>query len=107
MRNYKIVDFAVLEDHKIKLKVHRPCLGIKKKTMEHKGDNNNNCDWCFWYSNQSFIIGTGGFEGWKTSGDHPNYSITENGKNTEKCPVNLRRLAVTQIPVKNHQLKLM
>ena len=22
-----------------------------KKTMEHEGDNNTNCDWCFWHSN--------------------------------------------------------
>ena len=30
------------------------------------------------------------------SGDKPNYSITEIGKNTEKSPGDLRRLAVTQ-----------
>ena len=22
-----------------------------KKIKEHEGDNNTNCDWCFWYSN--------------------------------------------------------
>ena len=33
--------------------------------------------------------------------------ITENGQNTEKSPGDLRRLAVTQTPVKNHQLILM
>ena len=41
------------------------------------------------------------------SGDHPNYSIIEGGQNTEKSPRDLRRLAVTQSPVKDHQLKLM
>ena len=41
------------------------------------------------------------------SGDHPNYSIIENGQNTEKSPEDFRKLAVTQTPVKNHQLKLM
>ena len=41
------------------------------------------------------------------SGDHPNYSIVENGQNTEKSPGDLRRLSVTQTPVKDHQLKLM
>ena len=41
------------------------------------------------------------------SGDHPNYYMIENGQNTEKSPGVLRRLAVTQIPVKDHQLKLM
>ena len=43
---------------------------------------------------------------WRTSGDHPNYYIIENGQNTEKSPGDLRRLAVTQTPVKNHQLTL-
>ena len=40
---------------------------------------------------------------WRTSGDHPNDRIIENGQNTEKCPGDLRRLAVTQTPAKNHQ----
>ena len=33
---------------------------------------------------------------------HPNYSIAEIGQNTEKCPGKLRRLSVTQTPVKDH-----
>ena len=41
------------------------------------------------------------------SGDYPNYYIIENGQNTEKSPGDLRRLAVTQTPVKYHQLTLM
>ena len=53
------------------------------------------------------IKGTGRLESWRTSGDHPNYSIIENDQNTEKSPGNMKRLAVTQVPVKNHQLKLM
>ena len=40
-------------------------------------------------------------------GDHPNNSIIENGQNTEKSPGDLRRIAVTQSPVKDHQLTLM
>ena len=40
-------------------------------------------------------------------GDHPNDSIIENGQNTEKSPGDLRRLSVTQTPVKNHWLMLM
>ena len=50
---------------------------------------------------------TGGFGGWRTSGDHPNYYIIENGQNTEKSPGDLRKVAVTQTPVKDHQLTLM
>ena len=41
------------------------------------------------------------------SGNHPKYDIIENGQNTEKSPGDLKRLAVTQTPVKNHQLMLM
>ena len=41
------------------------------------------------------------------SGDHPNYNNFENGHNAEKSPGDLRRVAVTQTPAKNHQLKLM
>ena len=37
----------------------------------------------------------------------PNDSIAENGQNPETSPGDLRRLAVTQTPVKNHQLILM
>ena len=47
-----------------------------------------------------------GLGGWRTSGDHTNY-IIENGQNTEKSAGDLRRLAVTQTPVKDHQLTLM
>ena len=36
-----------------------------------------------------------------------NDSIVENGQNPETSPGDLRRLAVTQTPVKNHQQTLM
>ena len=44
---------------------------------------------------------------WRTGGDHPNDGIIGNSQNTEKSPGDLKRLAVTQTPVKNHQLRLM
>ena len=78
----KIVDFSVPVDHRIKQKECEKRdkyldLAIElKKTMEYK------------------------------SGDHPHYSIIENVQNTEKSPGDLRRLAVTQSPVKDHQLTL-
>ena len=37
---------------------------------------------------------------------HPNYSIVEIGQNTEKSPGDMRRLAVIQTPVKDHELTL-
>ena len=53
------------------------------------------------------IQGTGGLGSWQTSGDRPNYCTIENGQNSEKSPRDLRRLAVTQTPVKDHQRQLM
>ena len=53
------------------------------------------------------FMGKRGLGSWWPSGDHPNYYIIENGQNTEKSPGDLRRLAVTQIPVKDHQITLM
>ena len=52
------------------------------------------------------IKGSGGLGSWRTSGDHPNYNIVKNGQNTEKNPRDLLRLAITQTPVKDHQLML-
>ena len=43
----------------------------------------------------------------RSSGDHSNDSIIENSQNTEKSSEDLRRLAVTQTLVKDHQLTLM
>ena len=112
-KTYKIVDFAVPIDHRIKLKEsekkdkYLDLAWELKKTKEHKGDNYINRDWCFWYRHQRIIKGTGGLGGSRTSGDHPNYSIIEDGQNIEKSREDLRRLAVTQTPVKDHQLKLM
>ena len=46
----------------------------------------------------------GGVGNRRMSRDHPNYSIVEVGQNTEKSPEDLRRVSVTQIPVKYNQL---
>ena len=51
--------------------------------MEREGDNYTNRDWCFWSSHQKIIKGTGGVGNKRTSGDHPNYYIIENGQNTD------------------------
>ena len=55
------------------------------------------------------MIGTGAEEigNKKTNGDHPNYSIVDISQTIKRSPGDLRRLAVTQTPVKNHQLMLM
>ena len=74
--------------------------------MERESDNYTNCDWCFWHSHQRIIKGTEGLENKRSSGYYPNNYIIENIENTEKSPGDLRRHAVTQTPVKDHQLKL-
>ena len=112
-KNKKILDFAVSSDHKIKLKEcekrdkYLDLARELKKTVEYEGDNYTNSDWCFWHGNKRIIKGPGIFGSWRPSGDHPNNSIIENGQNTGKSPGDLRRLAVTQTPVNDHQLKLL
>ena len=66
-----------------------------------------NRDWCFWHCHQRIIKGTEGLGNKRTSRDHPKYYIIENGQNTEKSTGDLRRLAVTQTPVRDHRLTLM
>ncbi len=75
--------------------------------MEYESDNDMNCYWCSWYSHQRFDSRTGGLGNKRKSEDHPKYSIIEIAQNPETSPGDLRRLAVTQAPVKNHQLILM
>ena len=45
--------------------------------------------------NKKIGIGTRGFENERTSRHPPNYSIVGIGHNTEKSPVDLKRLGVT------------
>ena len=49
-------------------------------------------------------VSTGGSRNQKENQDHRDYSIAEIVWNTENSPGGLRRLAVTQIQVKDHQL---
>ena len=75
--------------------------------MEHERNDCANCDWCFKRNNLRGIKRPGGLGSWRTGRDYPNDSIAENGQNPETSPGDLRRLAVTQTPGKNHQLTLM
>ena len=68
------------------------------------GDTNYN--WCTWNNTRKIDKGTKRHRNQRTSKDHPNYNITKIDQNTEKSPGDLRRLAVTQPPVKNYQLML-
>ena len=82
-------------------------IGNLKKTVEHESNDYTNCNWCSWYNHQSIDTRTRRLGNKRTSVDHPNYCIFEIGQNTEKSPRELKRLAVTQTPVKAHQLTLM
>ena len=68
--------------------------------MEHKSDGDTNCNWCGWYSHQRIGTGTGRLGNKRTRGHHPKYNIAEIDQNTKNIPGDLRRLAVTQTPVK-------
>ena len=81
--------------------------------MDHESDDYTNYNWCSWHSHERISKKTEGLgnkrtvgDCWRTRGDHPNYYIIGNGQNNEKSPGSLRRLAVTQTPVKGHQLTL-
>ena len=99
------MDFAVLGDHRIKLKEFEK----KDKYLARELKKL----WNIKVTTIPIVIGAfgtltkgpGGLRGWRTSGHHPNYSAIENGQNTEKSPGDLRRLTVTQAPVRDHQLK--
>ena len=107
------MDFAVPGDHRLKLKESEKrdryqdlARELRKKTMEHESDGDTNYNWGALYSYQKIDKGTGGLGNKKSNGDHLNYSIIKIGQNTEKSPGDLRRFAVTQTPVENHQLTL-
>ena len=70
--------------------------------MKHKSDGDTNGIGALGTVTKRIGTGSGWLWNKSTSGDHPNYSIVENGQNTEKSPENLRRLAVIQTPVRNH-----
>ena len=83
----------------------KPYLGIEK-TVEHESDDYTNYNWCSWYGHQRIGTRTGRLGTNGTGRDCPNYRIVEIGQNTEKSPGDLKRLAVTQTPVRNSQLTL-
>ena len=109
MRSYRTVDFAVLADHRMKLKESEKndkYLNLARELKKLWNMKVMIIPTVNWYSHQRIGIETGGFENKRTSGNHPNYHIVEISKNTEKSPGDLR-LAVTQTSVKDHQLMVM
>ena len=68
--------------------------------MEREGDGITNL------VPKGLVEGVGRFGNKRKSGDYPDFSIIKMGQNTERSPRDLRRLALTQIQVKDHQLML-
>ena len=55
---------------------------------------------------KGLVKGPGKHRNQKITRDYPDYSINMIDQNLEKCPGDLKRLAVTQTPEKNYQLTL-
>ena len=112
-RTCKIVDIAVPADHRIKQKECEK----KDKYLDFAREWKKL--WNMQVTSIPIVIGAFGTvtKGWLKGLEDfevggwletpPNYYIIENGENTVKSPIDVRRLAVTYIPVKNHQLTLM
>ena len=71
-----------------------------------EGDGDMNCNRCTRSSHQKIDKATGRLGNKRRRGEHPDYSIIKIRQNTEKSPGDLRKLAVTQTQVENHQLTL-
>ena len=110
-KSCRIVDFVVPADNRVKLiesenkRISTTTLLGIEKTVKHESDGDTNCNWCSWYSYQRIGTGTGGLRNNRTIGEYSNYCIVTIGHNTEKRRGDLKRLAVTPTPVKDHQLK--
>ena len=81
-------------------------LSENSKTLEHESDGDTNCNWCTWNDCQRLGKGAGRVGNRMTSRNHPNYSIVKISQDIDKIPGDLRPLAVTQTPVRHHNLSL-
>ena len=110
-RTCQIVDFAILADHRAKLKERKKkdkfldlVRKLKKKVWNMKVTVISVVIGALG-GHQRTGAGTGGLGNKSTNGDHPNHNIVELSVNSEKCPGHLRRFTVTQSPVKNRRCK--
>ena len=68
---------------------------------------NTNNNWSSQSGPQRLTKGTGRVGNRRTNRDHPNYSVVKIDQNTKESSGDMWTLAVTQTPVKYHQLTLM
>ena len=99
------MDFVIPADHKVELKESEK----KGKYLDLARELQKlwNMGLERLVSHQKIGTRTGELGNKRTSRNDPNYSTIEIGQNTEESPEDLRRIVVTQSPVKDHQLKLM
>ena len=106
------MDFAVLADHGTKVKENEKKNKYLELAREKKKQLNKKVmlippvNGALGTATKRLVQGLEDLE-IRGRGDHPNYSIIKIGQNAEESPRDLRRLAVTQTPVKNHQQTLM
>ena len=74
-----------------------------EKTREQESDADTNCNRC---SHERIDKGTGKFGIKNMCEDHPNSSVIKIDQNIKKSPGDLKRFAVTQTPIEEHQLML-
>ena len=109
-RNWRIVNFAVPDDRRVKIKENKKRKKYLHLTLKQQ--------WKMEMTIIATVIGTFGRSLKATKGDgkagnrrtnwdHPDNSVVGIDRNKEKNSRDLRRLAVTQTPVKDHQLWLM
>ena len=106
----KIVDVAVPADHRINLKECEKkdeYFDFARELKNMKVTIVPIVIGAFGTITKGLLKRPGGLGSWQTGREYPNDSIAANGQNPETSPGDLRRLAVTQTPVTNHQLTLM
>ena len=74
--------------------------------MEYESDGNTNYIRCSWNGPPRLGKEAKRVGNRKMNRDHPSYSMTKIGQNTEKSPGNVRGLAITQTPLKDHHQTL-
>ena len=98
-----LVDFAACHRVKNKEKEKKGrVLTTCQRTEKNMMVEDTYCDWRGWNGSQRLGKRAGRIRNRRRNRDHLNYSIVKIGQNTEKSPGDLRKLAVTQTPAKDH-----
>ena len=77
-----------------------------KTSEEYACDGDTSCNWCTWNGSQMIEKGTGAVGNRRKNWLYLDYNIVEIGQNSKKSFRDLKGLAITQVPVKAHQITL-